>query len=288
MAGNDDIPTGFGDGPGRKMRTYQREDMMEAAPADNEGLEFENGPARLPWLESDDEPYELERPDSGRILGFGLLGLVALAALIGGIWWATHRKTDSALVADGSTVAAPSAPFKVPPEDPGGKKFDGTGDSAFAVSEGQNRPVTLGEGAKSAPGTAIVTTPEVAPPVAPLAVPSKAPANPSLPVVKPVVPAPVASMAPRRPVAAPMPEQSAVRGPVVQVGAYSTRASADAAWSRMAGKYAALSGQRHQVVEGQADIGKVYRLQVISGDSSSANALCGKLKSGGLACQVKN
>jgi hypothetical protein len=42
------------------------------------------------------------------------------------------------------------------------------------------------------------------------------------------------------------------------------------------------------VVEGQADIGTVYRLQAITADAGAAHALCSQLKAAGLACQVKN
>jgi hypothetical protein len=305
MAGNDDIPTGYGEPLSPKMRTFGRDDGVGRSAPDNdygrmdERLELENGPDRLPWLETDDDAYEVHRPDNSRVLGFALLGLVTLAAIVGGIWWSTHRKSDNAIVADGSTISAPNAPFKLPPDDPGGKKFDGTGDSAFAVSEGNNPAAKLGETGATTAG-AVPTGPAYVPPAAGAASPSvdlskKPSAMPTIAAAKPSMAAPVARVTPtsaaRATVAAAAPAAAAPavsRGPVVQVGAYSTRASADAAWSRMVGRYSALSGQRHQVVEGQADIGRVFRLQVISGDSGSANALCSKLKAAGLACQVKS
>ena len=74
----------------------------------------------------------------------------------------------------------------------------------------------------------------------------------------------------------------------VQVAAYSTRASAEAGWSRLSTQYEALSGLKHRIVEGSADIGTVYRLQVLAGDVPSANALCSRLKAAGMACQVKH
>jgi cell division protein FtsN len=199
------------------------------------------------------------------VLGLVVLGLIALATIVGGIWWSTHRTPDPTLVADGSTIAAPSQAYKEAPKDPGGKTFDGTGNTAFAVSEGQTRPAKLGEG--SAP---------VAPP------PGAAAVKPGFDSVKP--PTTVASASPA---AAASGSAAAVSGPAVQVGAYSTRASAEAAWSRLSQQYSALTGQRHQTVEGKADIGTVFRLQALPGDAGAAQALCGKLKSAGLACQVK-
>jgi len=198
--------------------------------------------AGLPWLDADDDDNAYESPDGLRILAFVLAGLVVVSAIIGGIWWATHRDPAPEPVADGSTIAAPAVPFKEAPGNPGGKKFDGTGDSSFAMSEGESRPARLGE-AESPP-----SRPDTDPS-------SKAPA--------PAV------------------------GVGVQVGAYSTREKAEAGWSQLASS-PALEGVRHRVVEGQADIGTVYRLQAVAADAAGAQALCARLKAAGISCQVKN
>lgn len=212
----------------------------------------------LPWLESGDEALEETASDTGRLAGFVLMGLVALAAIVGAIWWATHRTADPELVADGSVIEAPATPFKEAPTDPGGKTFDGTGDSSFAVSEGQTRPARLGEG-EGAP----VPKPTID--IAPT------------PAAKASVPAATAAGAPA----------AAAGGVGVQVGAYSTRAKAEEGWTRLSAN-PALSGLRHRVVEGQADIGTVYRLQAVAADREAAHALCNRLKAAGVACQVKN
>lgn len=122
-------------------------DAAEGEPLETEQLALDED-ERLPWLESSNDEYEDEGSDSGRMMGFVLMGLVALAAIVGGIWWATHRTTDPQL-ADGSLIAAPSEPYKTAPSDAGGKQFAGTGDSSFAVSEGQTRPAQLATGAAS-------------------------------------------------------------------------------------------------------------------------------------------
>jgi hypothetical protein len=245
-----------------------------AAFANDDGQEpFELGltdqeDERLPWLDSeDDDLYDEDRMDAGRILGFALLGLVALAAIVGAIWWSTHRTPDAALVADGSTVAAPG-PYKQAPKDAGGKTFEGTGDTAFAVSEGQSRPARLGE--------------ENAAEVAAAAAASSATRVPAAKpgfdlATKPGDAAPAAAAG----------NSTAAPGTLVQVGAYSNRAQAEDGWSKLSGHYSALSGQRHQIVEGQADIGTVFRLQALPGSGEAARALCSKLKGAGLACQVK-
>lgn len=209
---------------------------------------------RLPWLEtSDEDDSDFDGTGTARLLGFMVAGLVGLAVILGGIWWATHRAPDATLIADGSTIEAPKTPYKQAPRDPGGKTFDGTGDSSFAVSAGQNRPAQLGD----QPGSA---------PVAP-------------------VPAPVLAGKPVAGAAAAMAKPGGVG---VQVGAFSSQATAEAAWAKLVGQSnGVLSGVSHRVVEGSADIGKVYRLQAVAGDAAGANALCARLKAVGIACQVK-
>jgi SPOR domain len=235
-------------------------------PYEAEQLVLDDQDERLPWLESDDVDEYADGPDLGRMFGMALLGLVALAAIVGGIWWSTHRRPDAALIADGGTIKAPAGPYKEAPKEPGGKTFEGTGDTAFAVSEGQSHAAKLGEAGPPKPSVDLSPKPPV-PPSAKASTPAAAHAP--------------ASQAPAALAAAP------AAGTLVQVGAYSNRALAEAAWSRLSGQYDALSGQRHQIVEGQADIGTVFRLQALPGDGDAARSLCGKLKASGLACQVK-
>ncbi len=213
-------------------------------PLETEQLALNDEEERLPWLESDGD-YAEEGVDSGRIMGFIVLGLIALGAIVGAIWWFSHRTPDPALVADGSTIEAPSTPYKEAPKDAGGKKFDGTGDSSFAVSEGQTRPAQLGGGA--------------------------------------TVPKPSVDIAAKPGAAAP----AASGGVGVQVAAFSSQAAAEAGWAKLAQQYSALSGLPHRVIAGKADIGTVYRLQAVASDAAAAGALCSRLKSAGLSCQVK-
>jgi hypothetical protein len=225
-------------------------DANDGEPLETERLALDDEDERLPWLESeDDEYYEDTGSDSRRLLAFVVMGLVALAAIVGGIFWATRQSPDPALVADGSTIPAPDGPYKEAPKNPGGKKVDGTGNSTFAVSDGQTRPAQLG-GASGA-------------------------AKPGVDIGKPGGPAAPAAGAP------------AAGGVGVQVGAFSTQAKAEAEWARLKGQHSMLSGVAHRVVAGQADIGTVYRLQAVPGDAAAANALCGRLKAAGVSCQVK-
>lgn len=220
------------------------EDDADGEPLETEQLALSDDDEKLPWLESsDDEEYEDEGSDWGQTARLALLAITALGAIVGGIYWATHRNPDPALVADGSVVPADDKPYKEAPKDPGGKTFDGTGDTSFAVSEGQTRP---GQIASGAPAPA---------PAAPASQAGAAPAN---------------------------------GGVGVQVGAFSSKDKAEAAWTQLGTKAGgALSGVSHRVVQGTAEAGTVYRLQAVAPDAGAAQALCGKLKAAGISCQVK-
>jgi len=217
---------------------------------------------RLPWLESvDDVDADEEDSGNGRLIGFAVMGLIVLAALIGGIWYATN-KTNGPSDADGSLIEASKEPYKVAPSDPGGKTFAGTGDSSFKVSEGEKPLANLAGSASPAP----------------TASPS---ARPTSAASGSAVNAATASGSGNKPGAA------TSGGVGVQIGAFSSNASAEAAWSKLSGNHEALKGLQHRVVEGKADIGTVYRLQAVAGDVTAANTLCQRLQAGGLKCQVK-
>lgn len=211
---------------------------------------------RLPWLESaDDDDADDDGADTGKLMAFLLGGLVLLAALVGGIWWMTHRTDETALQADGSVIEAPDRPYKEAPKDPGGKTFAGTGDTSYAVSEGQSTAPKLGAG-DAAPKPSVDLAAKTAPS------PSATPAAKTTPVVA---------------------------GVGVQVGAYMSQSAAEAGWTRLSSQNPGLLGKvKHRVVEGRADIGTVYRLQAVPGDAAAANALCSQLKAAGVACQVKS
>lgn len=204
----------------------------------------------LPWLESvDDEDEHDHGFDTTRLIGVGLLMIVALGLIVGGIWWFTNRAMGGP-EPDGSLIAAPTEPYRLRPEDEGGKTFAGTGDTSFAVGEGQTREGRL------------ATTP--APPEPEPSANEDAPSEPALP----------------RSTALPV-------GTAVQVGAYSNRADAEAGWSTLIRQTEVLSGVDYRIVEGRADIGTVFRLQAAAGDAASARRMCQALKGDGLPCTVK-
>lgn len=227
-------------------------------PAERE-LAFDTPEERLPWLESEEEGEDPPVYDTGRLVGLGLIMLVALVVLVGGIWFVANRGAGGGPAPDGSLVAAPDTPYKVRPASPGGKTFAGTGDTSYAVGEGRE---VEGRLASSAPSL-----------VAPVPSPAATAA---------ASPTPKAAATPT-----PSPQPALAPGTAVQVGAYSSRADAEAGWRRLIGQTDALAGVSHRIVAGRADIGTVYRLQAAAGDRAGAQALCGRLKAAGIACQVK-
>jgi hypothetical protein len=210
------------------------------------GLNLDD-PDRLPWLETADGSAYDDRASPLRIAVMLLAGLVLLAAIIGAIYWLQRNQIGGAN-GNGQLIAAPVGAYKVKPQDAGGKRFEGEGDSAFAASEGTKTGATLVPAAKTAP---------IAPPAA-------------------IASAPVAT-----PAAAPA---SAV---MVQLGAFGDSAKADAAWAALTKRFGFLAGMNRKIAETNVEGGrKVFRLQAVAANSSEAQQLCAKLKVAGENCLI--
>ncbi|QIQ88195.1 MAG: SPOR domain-containing protein [Erythrobacter sp.] len=97
------------------------------------------GDDSLPWLESDEDDEDAGGIDTAQVIGFAAILLAILVLVVGGIWYFAGRGGEGEFVADGSTIEAPDTPVKVKPDDPGGKEFEGTGNVAPVVGEGQTR-----------------------------------------------------------------------------------------------------------------------------------------------------
>jgi hypothetical protein len=241
------------------------DDGRGSAYAVDEQLTLSGEEDTLPWLASDDEEEEEQRGSDYRIVIFAVLALLVL----GGLLYGAKRLFDGAgqpeVVADGSTIEAPEGDYKERPANPGGQAVAGTGDLSYEVGEGV-APDGLVSGNQ---GTAQPSV-DLAQAGQPSAGASAA--GPSA--------APAAGPSPRAPAAA-------SGGVGVQVGAYQSRESAETGWTQLAGRYSALQGVGHRVIEGRADSGTVYRLQAVAGNLAAADALCRSIRSAGGDCQVK-
>ena len=214
----------------------------------------------LPWLEADEEEAA-GGFDYVQFAGFFAILLALLGAMVAGIWFLTNSSQDAEKVADGSTIEAPEGPYKVKPEDRGGKQFDGTGNVAPAVGEGKTREGRLAE-AEGGAKEEVVADADAPKPSLETRRTSESGSDKS-------------------------PPATSASGVGVQVGAYGSRVRAEEGWAELSRSSAALDGVRYRIVKGQADIGTVYRLQAIAGDRAAADRLCAALKADGLPCQVK-
>lgn len=215
----------------------------------DEQLSLADADERLPWLESDEE-YEQPGVDTGRIVAFAAVGLLFVVLLLGAVYYFTRDGRDAEVVADGSMIEAPAEPYKTRPTDRGGREVEGTGDTSYEVAEGQQ---VEGQIAAGVPVPSIDRQQSEAPTAAP---------------------SPTASAA-------------ATGGVGVQVGAYTTRAQAEAGWSQLSGRYEVLKGRTHRVLQGTADSGTIFRLQAVAGSAAEADTLCRSIKAAGGDCQVK-
>ncbi|AOL94182.1 SPOR domain-containing protein [Porphyrobacter sp. LM 6] len=209
----------------------------------------------LPWLESDEEDEDAGGLDTSQILGFAVVLLVLLGAVVGGVWVISNQNIGTEVVADGSVIEAPAGPIKQRPDDPGGKEFAGTGNLAPVVGEGGKRDAVVASKDPAPAATPTVPSPKLVPVTAPSASPSAAAAN--------------------------------VPGVGVQLAAYGTRARAEQGWAEVTRRTDVLTGVKYRVVEGKVDIGTVYRLQAVAPSRAEAERLCAALKADGVDCQIK-
>jgi hypothetical protein len=219
-----------------------------------EGTEPAGEDDRLPWLEAADEDDDDGGPSAAKLIAFVLIGLVAIGLIVGGLFWMGNRTGGP----DGEPelIAAPEGDYKVKPDDPGGMKVKGEGDTQFAASEGAQP--------KGAIDTSRV-------PEAPV---TKAPAAPA-----------------GQPKAAPQPTQPAPAAPAagggqtIQLGAFDSQAQANTAWKAMAGRFSYLAPLSHSVMTAQVGGRTFYRLRA---SGAGARDICRRLEVAGESCIVVN
>lgn len=225
---------------------------------------------RLPWLETVDDDQE-DGPSPLRIVLLVLLGLILIAAAIFGYYYyQRHRGTGG----NGELIAAQEGDYKVKPDDPGGLRVSGEGDSAIATSDGAGL------------GNASIDLNSV--PEAPIAGRKAAPGKASAGSAKAVATVPASGgalkAAPTR--AGGLVATGGSGGALVQLGSFPDAASADAAWNAAAKRFGYLAPLGKSVQQASVSGRTVYRLRVNAGSAGQASTLCGKLKVAGEDCFV--
>jgi hypothetical protein len=205
---------------------------------------------RLPWLEPvEEEEQAAAGPPVGKMIVLVLLGLAILGAAVGGYsWWSGRGATEG----HGELIAAPAGPYKVKPSDPGGMEVEGEGDAAFAASEGVEPKGRIDMGAVSEEPM-VATRPKADPPAKPK-------------------------------------ETSEAAGPsrtggTIQLGAFSSEASANSAWKALSGRFAYLAPLNYSVVPVTSGEKTLYRLRASGPEAAS---LCGRLRVAGESCVSVN
>jgi SPOR domain len=244
------------------------EDNRDALPLQDED--------RLPWLEAVDDDAAEETISTGKLIGFAIAALLALAVVIGGI---SLLRGQEGPRGDGKLIAAQEGDYKVRPDAPGGMKVEGQGDSSFAASEGAEANGKIDTNA------AAETPVKVAKAVPPKSAAKVAPAKP---VATASVPASGGKLV-AAPPAKPITTAAAATGPsgsLVQLGAFGSEAKANEAWTSLAKRFGYLSALPKSVVMAQVNGNQVYRLRANAG--GQASTICGKLKVAGENCLIVN
>ncbi|MCA1199959.1 SPOR domain-containing protein [Sphingomonas sp. R647] len=221
---------------------------------------------RLPWLETVEDDYR-EGPSALRIILLVLVGLAIIAAALFGWWWYQRTVTGEGT---GALINAQEGSYKVKPDEPGGMKVEGEGDTVFAASEGAT---TNG----SVDVSAVPETPVdgKAAPKARLA-PVKGASRVVAPIQSGSVPK---AAAPTQ--AAPGPSAGSA---TIQLGSFPSEAEANVAWTRLAKRFSYLAPLGKGIAKADVNGKTFYRLRVNAGSNGQARELCGKLKAAGEAC----
>jgi len=228
---------------------------------------------RLPWLEAVDEEDE-GTISPLRLVSYVLAGLVALALVIGGIYWLQNREV--AAEGDGELIAAPEGDYKVRPDEPGGMEVEGKGDAAFAASDGAAPSGTIDLGA--VPETPVTRQPAPQPAPSPAA---KADTSATA-----EVPESGGRLVAEAPSGASDRFSLAGGGTVIQLGAFDSDAIAREVWKRKSGRFGFLAPLEETIASATVGGRTYYRLRVETGSNAQAKNFCGRLRVAGEDCLI--
>lgn len=228
---------------------------------------------RLPWLESADDDYR-DGPSALRVV---VLAIVVIAIIGAAVWAFTRLGNRAGPGGSGELITALEGDYKVKPDEPGGMKVDGQGDTVFRTSEGA-----------SASGT--IDTRAV--PEAPVAGKTARPAPKSgagSDRVVAAVPAAGGRLTAQAPaVVLPRASTGGGGGALVQLGSFPSESAANGAWETLSKRFAYVGSLGKSIEKAEVGGNTVYRLRVNAGSNGNASAICGRLKVADEACFVPN
>jgi hypothetical protein len=219
-------------------------ELVEEAPADED---------RLPWLEAVEEDSDDDGPSLAKLVAALIIGLLAIGLIVGGLFWLGNRNRPGG---NGEIIAAPEGDYKVRPDDPGGMNVQGEGGTAIAASEGAQPQGQI--------DTSRVSETPVARPAPPAAQP--APSQPATPA---------------RPAPTPPARPAPAAGPTVQLGAFSSEAAANRAWTALSARFRYLAPLSHGIVPVRSGDRTLYRLRA---SGPGAADVCRRLQAAGESC----
>lgn len=250
------------------MNAGEDKPVEEAAIEDTAADEVETGD-RLPWLETADDDFE-DKPPILRALLPAAVGLAAIVAVVGGGWWLLEGRGGGG-EGSGALINAAEGDYKVKPDDPGGMKVDGAGDTVFAASEGATTNGSINVGAMPEAPVAGKAAPKPAP----------TPATGANRVTAAVPSAPAAAKAAGSGQRAPGPSAGSS---IIQLGSFPAEGGANGAWARLSKRFNYLAPLGKSIEKAEVNGKTVYRLRVNAGSNSQASELCGKLRAAGEPC----
>jgi len=228
---------------------------------------------RLPWLESADDSYS-EGPSASRLILLAVLALAVVGALV---WAFGHFGNRGGVAGTGELITAQDGDYKVKPEEPGGMKVDGQGDTVFRTSEGASASGTIDT--RAVPET-LVAGKTAAP------APRSAPGTTNVVTAVPSTSGRLTAQAPA--VTITRATAGGGGGSLVQLGSFPTEGAANAAWETVSKRFAYVASLGKSVEKAEVNGSTVYRLRVNAGSNGNANTICGRLKVAGEACFVPN
>ena len=285
----------------------------------------DDGDENLPWLEPASGHDDRGGPSRGRLLIWVAVIVALLFLIVASFGWLKGREEmpegDQA-----GLIKAPATPYKVRPDDPGGMVVEGQGDTIYAAGAGVDPGGTIDLSAlpeepiaRSAPGVeaddvAITQLPpsnagngqgakpqpaQPAPPAKPAPPAAPAPhattSNAVAPKAEPAKPAPHKAeerkaqekTVPAKPAADAASAGTGNGSFGLQLGAFSSRAKAEAAWKTLSGRFIFLGALNKSVQPLTRDGATLYRLRATGvADRKAAENLCGRMKVSGDGCTV--